>query len=352
MHASIIALVIFTIGCGGNSESPPPPDPPGPCDLPPKFAYVTNTTGVSAYAIDPTTGEPTEIAGSPFALQSPPRFTVVDSEGQFLFSASFDDDNVSVFTIDATTGALTEVAGSPFATGDSPNGVAVNADSTLLAVANYISETISVYSIAEDGVLTEVSGSPFVAGGDIVAIVFNEAGDLLYTGTQGSLKIFTVASDGTLAAFGSSTFAGGGIDDMIVFNPEGTRLYSTFSLGSQISGYEVADDGSVSPLANFPLTGPSPSVDRPIGMDRLGTRLLITHVSGMFGYTIDMTTGNLSQSAGPLPGANSPVFESSCNFAYAVDGNGIRAFDAEGLTEIDGSPFASALGPQQIIVTP
>ena len=74
-----------------------------------------NESGIGAYAIDGTTGALTAVPGSPFApivdnLFSP---IAVDPSGNFAYAAD-SDGSIYVFSIDTGTGALTEVAGSPF----------------------------------------------------------------------------------------------------------------------------------------------------------------------------------------------------------------------------------------------
>ena len=76
-----------------------------------------NSSNVSAYTIDSTTGAITEVAGSPFAAQNYPHSVAVDPTGKFAYVVNLGNSNVSAYTIDASTGALTPVAGSPFAAG-------------------------------------------------------------------------------------------------------------------------------------------------------------------------------------------------------------------------------------------
>src|SRR5260370_26938732 len=92
----------------------------------PKFAYVANdnSSNVSAYTIDHTTGALTSVPGSPFAAGSLPFSVAVDSSGKFAYVANFASNNVSAYTIDRTTGALSPVPGSPFAAGTNPFSVA------------------------------------------------------------------------------------------------------------------------------------------------------------------------------------------------------------------------------------
>ncbi len=92
------------------------------------FVYVTNAGAktVSAYAIDPSSGALTPVAGSPFAAGTVPSGIAVDAAGKFAYLENAGSDNVSAYSIDPTDGALTPVAGSPFAAGTAPVAIAVS----------------------------------------------------------------------------------------------------------------------------------------------------------------------------------------------------------------------------------
>ena len=81
-----------------------------------KFLYVTNSQDgtVSAFTIDPTTGNLTAVTGSPYsssaATTDVPTAAAVDPSSQYLYVANGDAGTISLFTINQTTGALTAVA--------------------------------------------------------------------------------------------------------------------------------------------------------------------------------------------------------------------------------------------------
>ncbi len=80
-----------------------------------KYLFAATSGGAHSYAIDPTSGAPTEVTGSPqnflTGVQSP-RLLVEDPEGPHLYS--LDSTGVHAFQINLTTGLLTE-SGSPYA---------------------------------------------------------------------------------------------------------------------------------------------------------------------------------------------------------------------------------------------
>ncbi len=77
---------------------------------------------VSSYALDPMTGAPTEVEGSPFPSGPAPIVHVVDASNQFLYATNQGVPVVEAFAIGAL-GNLTEVQGSPFLAGDSPTAI-------------------------------------------------------------------------------------------------------------------------------------------------------------------------------------------------------------------------------------
>jgi 6-phosphogluconolactonase len=141
-----------------------------------KFVYVANAVvnnalGVSAYAINATTGALTPLTGSPFPAGSEPQSVAVSPNGKFAYVANEggvgnQGGSVSAYTINTTTGALTPVAGSPFApTGNPLVSVTVDASSQFAYVANLGANDVSAYTInSTTGALTPVAGSPFATG--------------------------------------------------------------------------------------------------------------------------------------------------------------------------------------------
>jgi fluoride ion exporter CrcB/FEX len=75
--------------------------------------------GIAAFSIDPKTRNLTELANSPFILQSgsaPLLWLTIDPTGQFVYVAFGNSGGIAGFSRDATTGNLTSIEGSPFPT--------------------------------------------------------------------------------------------------------------------------------------------------------------------------------------------------------------------------------------------
>lgn len=79
---------------------------------------------ISVFSIDPTTGAPTPVAGSPFVTTAPPYDFVISPNAQFVYvlessGASFAP--LEGFQLNSSSGALSSISGSPFTTLAIPN---------------------------------------------------------------------------------------------------------------------------------------------------------------------------------------------------------------------------------------
>jgi 6-phosphogluconolactonase (cycloisomerase 2 family) len=85
-----------------------------------RFLYAANnqTFDVSAFSIDPNTGNLTPLIGSPFPAGSGPRSMTLDASGSFAYVANSGDNDLSAYTIDQASGALIANPAAPFAAGN------------------------------------------------------------------------------------------------------------------------------------------------------------------------------------------------------------------------------------------
>jgi 6-phosphogluconolactonase (cycloisomerase 2 family) len=84
-----------------------------------KFLYAANnqTSDVSAFSIDPNTGNLIPLLGSPFPAGSGPRSMTLDASGSFAYVANSGENDLSAYTIDLASGALIANPFAPFAAG-------------------------------------------------------------------------------------------------------------------------------------------------------------------------------------------------------------------------------------------
>ncbi len=116
--------------------------------------------GSNQVAID-ATGALTAAPGSPFDTGAAANGVVVDLTGSFVYVAS--GNHISGFAIDPTTGTLTSLAGSPFPCPGLPYGLSITPHLGYLVAGND-DHTVQTYSIDPlTGALAQMSGSPVTA---------------------------------------------------------------------------------------------------------------------------------------------------------------------------------------------
>ncbi|HEY6767058.1 MAG TPA: beta-propeller fold lactonase family protein [Candidatus Sulfotelmatobacter sp.] len=286
------------------------------------FLYILNSSTISGFSIDQTTGALTEITGSPFASGETYELysDVVSPDGKFLFVTTIvtgDSGFTGVFSI-GTTGALTPVAGSPFA---SPgNSAIVGSDGQYLYVGG---ENLAAYSIdASTGVLTQIPGSPYTTPSLLYSLTLDPTGKFLYgsliatassgAGTAGTVTYSVNSSSGALTQIYGDGSLGERVEAIaistgskaVVYTPK--FAYSANHGGKSVSEWTIKDStGALTAVAGSPIA------------DGNGPQLVASTPSGAFVYTgnanntiseysVNATTGALTLASGsPLTGFGS-----------------------------------------------
>jgi 6-phosphogluconolactonase (cycloisomerase 2 family) len=178
-------------------------------------ACCANSAGVSVYTINPSTGQLTAVAGSPFL---PPSGTselsavTVDPTGRFVYGANgqaFGTTGVTAYSINATTGKLTFL-GTPLAGGSAPQDITTNITGAYVYMTNN-DATISGYAINNTtGELTDLKGSPFAASVSTRGIAADPSGKYLYLSNSEQLLGYSIAaSTGAITQLSSSPYSSG-----------------------------------------------------------------------------------------------------------------------------------------------
>jgi 6-phosphogluconolactonase len=238
---------------------------------------------------------------------------------EFLYATT--NANDLVFSVDTSTGALTLEPNGPSAPGGF--GIAANPSASFLYSSNDTSGGVAGFSISQTGALSAVNGSPFLLPNDppysnlnnVDSLAMHPSGQFLYAPDSPANEVAAFAIDsttGVLTPISGSPFPVGNQPGQVAVTPSGQFLYAS-------------DDPDA------------------------GT-------GGIWGFTIDLSTGALTTIAGsPFPTFNglNPdglVIHPSGKFLYSAIpyGNSVEAFTIDPtsgtLTEIPGSPFILSVG--------
>jgi 6-phosphogluconolactonase len=189
-----------------------------------KFLYAgqgSASSGVAAFSINQTTGALTPILGSPFNLGiAQVRASLT---GEFLLGVaqiqdagiSATDTHIHVLSINPTTGVPTEVNGSPFVTASAPFDLAISPNGKFVYtvgtdVAKATTGAIEGFQMdTTSGALTKLGGSPFTTLPTASACMFDQSGADLVCSDSG--KLFVLGASATNGALTNvATFSGSG----------------------------------------------------------------------------------------------------------------------------------------------
>jgi len=294
-----------------------PPQSLGMASLGNEFVYATNPVPLSGSSIDgwsfqPGTGQLAPLSGSPFTigLFSVAGELAANNSAQVLYVA--DAGKIDALAANSM-GALTALPGSPFSAG---TGLGVTIDSGNRFV--YSTDTTppgNVYAFTTDstGALTAVSGSPYAVGtnpltsADPSQIVVDTFGKFVFatlTATNQVAAFSIDQSSGALTPVPGSPFAAG--NGPIGMATVDNLLYVCNTLDGTVSGYTIdSTSGVLTPAAGSPF---------PVSAGALatnpGANLYASTAQGIVTYSINVSTGALTQAGPPVasPGASVLIF--------------------------------------------
>jgi 6-phosphogluconolactonase (cycloisomerase 2 family) len=188
-----------------------------------KFLYVGQlnpSAGIEAFSIDQTTGALTEIPGAPFFVGVAQVHASLTGEfllgvAQIQDAGSATDTHIHVFAINPTTGVPTEVNGSPFLTASAPFDFAISPNGKFVYTVGTPSGTTTLGAIEgfqmdlTSGALTKLAGSPFTSLPTASECAFDQSGaGLVCADTNAGTKLFVLGASSTGALTNAATFSG------------------------------------------------------------------------------------------------------------------------------------------------
>jgi len=157
------------------------------------------------------------------------------------------DGNISGFHID-NAGSLTAIAGStrPLSgAAAGPAEVSFSPDGRLVIVSEKATSRLDVYAVGVDG----VASAPITtasAGGTPFGFAFGHRDELFVSEAAGSASSYVIAGNGTLTAASGAVLTHQGAPCWAVVTKNGKFGYTANAQGGSISGFAVANDGSIS----------------------------------------------------------------------------------------------------------
>lgn len=301
-------LVLLLSGCGGGGSSVPTPTPASSCvpSSKPQFAYALTGYAVSMYTVNSCTGEftattPASVStGYSYPQNDNSEQMVVDPLGRFAYVANLvsnvpgpsSPSTISMYTINPTTGVLTPTTPATVSTGWLPQGIAIDPLGRFVYTANTDDSTVSMFTVNQTtGVLTPTtpaSVSTMLPGEDL-----SEPGFLTVDPTGNFLYVTALDSeDSTVDMFTINQTTG-------VLTPTTPATVYTGLSPFQVT---VAPNGKFAYVVNNGSGGP--------------------YVVGVSEYTVNSTTGVLTESSSYASAGNAPTaiaVDPTSSFAYVVN---------------------------------
>src|SRR5438270_373927 len=241
---------------------------------PPKFFYATEYKAgrIAEYVVNPLTGSLTPTSQGSASAHSGPVDIASDSGGYRLYVTNSGSHDLNAYFINRSSGNLTQVPGSPFALTGIANRVVVHPSGHFVYATSSPSSSnteISAFAVQSNGSLKPIAGSPYSLGpGSGGAITIDPAGKYLYASASsagsGAIAAYSInQTNGALTPVAGSPFpaptypgctsaCSTSASDLRV-DPTGNYLYGTESDIDAIGGFRIdRANGSLTSLPGSP----------------------------------------------------------------------------------------------------
>jgi 6-phosphogluconolactonase (cycloisomerase 2 family) len=311
-----------------------PPPAPGPSFVVPPtihpsgtFGYLPlfySTTLLYGATINATTGQLTQIPGTPIDLGNGLAGMLYDSTGDLLvmvINPSTGNSTIRTFRVNTPSGVLTPIG--TFPVGATSTGAFFAPGESYLLGTHLLAGTLTVFAVNKTaGTLAQVNMTPIPTGppgSAPLALVFNRRNNVFYvthirlggTSTAPTVAAFALDANGGVTPIGAPVPSNGS-NGFAVLHPSGRFLFQ-FN-GSTGSVQRYALDATTGAPALLPDSTALPGAPQTAGMflDPSGKFVYVTNpvTSTVSSYSIDATTGALtlinSAPTSPGGGATSP----------------------------------------------
>ena len=275
------------------------------------FLYASNggTQNISAFSIDPNTGNLTPVVTSPYGVGTTTWTDISlapSADGKFLFAGVAATKTVLTFSIGAD-GSLTQVGSA--AVPAAPAGMKASADGQYLAVGLPADSggAVAMFAVAASGALTMVNGMPFFdsGAGNLAGVDINCASTHVFGGEtiNGSTIVdaFSIGSGGVLSRVQGSPFAPGvGTNSSVVLlSPNDQFLFVSNQISKSVTVLSVDSAGALALVAGSPFSTTT-SGSNPSGMatDQAGAFLFVASNTSLIDAFSVAANGSLSQVPG------------------------------------------------------
>jgi len=289
----------------GGSPSDPAVDPLG------KYLYFVDMeitsgipTSIYGFSIDSSTGALTAVPGSPLSVSNLAMSVSLHPLGTYAYISNGSGKSIDLYSIDRQTGTLTQVSAGTISTDINPAQLVFGVDgihaylvSALNAARTSNTGTLSTFQVdTVTGKLTAISD---IAAGTIPsALVVDSSGKFIYTNdSYNYIRIHLIQSDGTpkyvrsiASRTGPITMAALSESSPTAYRP--ASLFVTTSGDNQLTGYMIANDGSLAKASSIavPQT-PSSLALLPWGTQALVNGITAPSVENLGIYSFDGLAG-------------------------------------------------------------
>jgi 6-phosphogluconolactonase len=358
IRITALLMAMAVAGCGGSSSTIKTI----------AFLYEIGQGSNNIFGLNEgNDGSLSSFPGPAFATNPIPVAMALHTSKNFVYVANSTSNTVSGFSLNHTSGILTPLGTAvlPSPVGTNPISVGVNSGGQFLFVLNQGSNNISVFSIdPARGFLTEISGSPFAAPANPQFMVVSPTAGSLYVagGTSGLISGFSIAANGSLSPLAGSPFtaaAGGNVLGMAI-DSKGQFLFAVDKTNNNVVSFSIQSSGALAvPGSSFPSGGTSPVM---VAVDSTGTLLYTANQGSNNVSAFTVSSGALTAVSGsPFPTAGTGVItptqpsfltvDVSNSFLYVADqgSRDLAAFSINAsngsLTAVTNSPFVQNTAP-------